>query len=409
MKQYLIWEGHMEDLMKKVNKIQNKCRKFGCDFHFAKIGEEFKEVPTLEEDPFTGKTICTTCKFIIVEAEGTAIINGWEFVASVEHTEAGNIFFKAMSDVEIPERYRTSNPVCEHCNSNRSRKNTFIIRNTKTGEFKQVGNSCLMDYTHGMSVSCATWFASLKNIFEEAEERPVSCSTWHKKYYNTKEVLQFTAETIRHFGYSKSENGADSTKSRMLDFFDLTHGNTRWWTKDDKDRIKNLMDSVGFNADSEEAVRMTEDAFSWIQCQEATNDYLHNLKVATSLEHTNCEMFGILVSLFPTFNKELELQAKRKQEAEQGQLSNHVGQVGDRITIEVDSVKCITSWESCFNGYSNTTTYVWKITDKEGNVFTWKTSTWLNEEVPPKTIKGTVKEHKVFREVKQTEITRCKL
>ena len=102
-------------------------------------------------------------------------------------------------------------------------------------------------------------------------------------------------------------------------------------------------------------------------------------------------------------------QAKRKQEAEQGQLSNHVGQVGDRITIEVDSVKCITSWKSCFNGYSNTTTYVWKITDKEGNVFTWKTSTWLNEEVPPKTIKGTVKEHKVFREVKQTEITRCKL
>lgn len=87
----------------------------------------------------------------------------------------------------------------------------------------------------------------------------------------------------------------------------------------------------------------------------------------------------------------------------------HFAQVGDRVDVQIASVKCITSWESCFNGYSTTSTYVWKITDVNGNIFTWKTSKWMDEENPPASMKGTVKEHKMFREVKQTELTRCKV
>jgi hypothetical protein len=401
MKRYSVFAGHMEDLMKKVTKIQNKCKKFGCDFHFAQVGEELKEVTDLE-----GNII--TCKFIIIEAEGTAIINNWEFIASVEHTEAGNIFSKAMTDVEIPERYRTTKSICEHCNSNRTRNFTFILRNTETGEFKQVGNTCLKDFTNGLSVATATWCASIKDIFEEYESAPVSCG-YHERYFSTEEVLRYTAETIRHFGFSKSENRGDSTKDRMDDFFRVDHGMTRWMDKDVIENIRQTMKQVGFNAESEEAKKMVKEALEWIQSQEATNDYMHNLKTVTALKDTTLSRFGLLVSLFPTFNRELELQAKKKQEAEQGKSSEHIGQVGDRLQIEVESVKCITSWESFFNGYTTTTTYVWKITDKQGNIFTWKTSTWLNEENPPKFIKGTVKEHKVFREIKQTELTRCSI
>lgn len=41
------------------------------------------------------------------------------------------------------------------------------------------------------------------------------------------------------------------------------------------------------------------------------------------------------------------------------------------------------------------------------NVFTWKTSTWVEDGV--QTIKGTVKAHNEFRGTKQTELTRCKV
>ena len=156
------------------------------------------------------------CNFIICEAEGTAKVNDWEFVSSVEHTAEGNIFSKALTSLEIPERYRTGDSYCEHCNTHRSRKNTFIIHNTVTDEFKQVGKSCLMDFTFGMAVESATFFASLKDVFAEAQEAPVGCG-WARQYFSTDEILSFTAETIRHFGYAKSDS-RDSTRDMMENF-----------------------------------------------------------------------------------------------------------------------------------------------------------------------------------------------
>ena len=407
-KTYAVWEGHMDALRKKVNTIQNKCRKYGCDFFYEEIGEEIREVVSNEKDPFTGKNIKVKCRFILIKVEGTAVINDWEFVSTVEHTEAGNIFSKALTDVQIPVRYRTTPCTCEHCNTNRIRKDTFIIRNTKTGDFKQVGKSCLKDYTGGMSASTATYFASLKNIFEEAEEAPVSSWTWFQRFYDTKEFLQCAAETIRKFGFTKSEHSGHSTKDKVERFFNFLHGNTRNWERSYLQETKDILNSVQFDPESPEAVQMTEEALAWIADQEALNDYMHNLKTVCSLKEVNCGKFGLLVSLFPTYNRDLELQDRRRREAEAGKMSQHVGQIGDRITVDVESVKCLTSWESIY-GYYPQTTYIWKITGKDGNIYTWKTTKWMDEEIPPKAIKGTVKEHKVYREVNQTELTRCKL
>lgn len=415
MERYAIWEGFMNDFEKKVAAIQKKCNKFGCDFHFEKVGEEIREVEDYtRRHPVTNKPMTVKCKFIICEVEGTAVINGWQFVASVEHTEKGNIFSKALTDVEIPERYRTSDTYCEHCNSRRMRKGTFIVMNTESGEFKQVGQNCLHDFTHGMSASCAAYMASLKTIFEEEEEKPIGLSLgYNQRYYNTEEVLRFAAETIRHFGFKKSKGGdgfdnSDSTKTRVNEFFNLAHGETRFWEQEDIDRVRGLMEKVGFDEDSKEAKKMVKDALEWLDGQDACNDYMHNLKVVTALQSTTHDRFGLLISLFPTWNKQLEREAKRKLEAEAGKNSEFVGNVGDRVSFEVESVKCITSWESCFNGYTTTTTYVWKITGKDGNIYTWKTATYMDEDRPPVAIKGTVKEHKTYRDVKQTELTRCK-
>ena len=411
MERYAIWEGFMEDLMKKVNTIKNKCRKYNCDFHFEQVGEEIREVVDYtEKNPATDEYVVRHCKFIDVEVEGTAIVNGWQFVASIEHTEKGNIYHKALTSVEIPERYRDCAPYCEHCNSRRNRKSSCIVMNTETGEFKQVGSSCLMDFTHGMSATFAAYLASLKTIFAEEAELPIGFGGmgWGQKYFDTNEVLRYTAETIRIFGYSKAENIGESTRDRMIDIFHVCHGDTRYMDEKEVSRIRALVKERNFNPDSEEAVKMTEDALDWLDKQEGLNDYMHNLKVVSSLDYTTYSRFGLLVSLFPTYNRELEAEAKRRAEAEQGKASEYVGKEGDRITVEVEAVKCLTSWESCFNGYTTTTTYIWKIVGKDGNIFTWKTSNWMDEDRPPVSVKGTVKGHKEFRGVKQTELTRCK-
>ena len=152
MKTYAILEGNMERLAKKITRIQNKCRKYGCDFHFAEVGEEYR---TMKDDLGQEYTV----RYVLVEAEGVAEINGWKFIASVEHTPKGNIIRQACG-IEVPERYYTGEPVCEHCHSNRIRKDTFIVMNEETGEFKQVGRSCLADYTHGMSAEGVAQYVS---------------------------------------------------------------------------------------------------------------------------------------------------------------------------------------------------------------------------------------------------------
>lgn len=62
----------------------------------------------------------------------------------------------------------------------------------------------------------------------------------------------------------------------------------------------------------------------------------------------------------------------------------------------------MTSWETDFG-----TTRIYKIVDKDGNIFTWKTGNTIDEDA--EIIVGTVKAHNEYKGVKQTEITRCKI
>lgn len=384
---YAIFEGNLERLRKKMTRIRNKCAKYGCDFRYEEVGEEYREVT---DD--NGNTV--NARFILVEAEGHSVINGWRFVASLDHTEKGNIISRA-TDIEVPERYYCGDPKCEHCGNKRVR-HTYIVRNDETGEFKQVGRNCLCDYTHGMS---AEGVAMYMNGIDEliSGEATVGCSI--TRYYGTKEYLRYVAETIRHFGYVKSGSWTRATADRAESYYGVDHG---WrFYGDLREEYKNEMAECGFNAESDEAVKTVEDAIAWLNEQPENNNYMHNLKTAVSLEMISAGHFGILASLFPTYDRELEREATRRKEAEKGALSNWVGEVGKRVAFDISETRLITSWETMYG-----TTYVWKILDKDGNVFTWKTSRGIPDSGK---MVGTVKEHKEFRGVKQTELTRCRI
>ena len=150
---YAIYEGNMERLQKKLLRISNKCRNYGCAFEYREVGEEYRDVK--DEDGNTCKA-----RFVLVEAEGVAKMNGWRYVASVEHTKAGNIIDRKDASIEVPERYYTGKPYCEHCKTKRARNASFIVMNDETGEFKQVGRNCLCDFTHGLSAEAVAHYLS---------------------------------------------------------------------------------------------------------------------------------------------------------------------------------------------------------------------------------------------------------
>lgn len=399
MTQYAIHEDNMDRLAKKLTRIENKCNKFGCSFSYKQVGEEFREL----QDQLGRKY---TARFVLVEAEGTAVMNGWKFVASIEHTEAGNII-KAIGNVEVPARYYEGKPVCEHCNSNRYRKDTFVVMNEESGEFKQVGRSCLNDFTNGLSAEAVSSYLS---YFDELLVGETPPDGGGERYYTTKKVLLSASETIRKFGYVKTQEAGRSTASRAFDYYVLL--NDEFMIGDRKRReLKQEMESVSFDENSEENKKTVENALAWLKDQDESNNYMHNLKTICSLEYVKYGNLGILCSLFPTHNREILYAAERAEKARKlaeeqaGEVSSKfVGEIGERIIVPLSSIKLITSWETEWG-----ITRLYKFMDDKGNVYTWKTGTLLDYEKEPKSIKGTVKEHTEYRGINQTELTRCKI
>ena len=190
-------------------------------------------------------------RFITVEVSGTAKVNDWEFVAELEHTENGNII-RGTGIYEIPERYYTGKPVCEHCKSNRFRKNTYIVRNSTTGEFKQVGKSCLMDFTNGLSAEAvASYIAFFEEVIRGEQVLPGGS---FERYVEITEFLQYVTETVNKFGYVKkadADYGNESTCSRAISYMMVCKGQTRWMPKQEIERRYAEMEKVAFDANSD--------------------------------------------------------------------------------------------------------------------------------------------------------------
>ncbi len=404
MKNYLVHESNMERLNKKMASLKKKCAQSNCSFTYNVVGEQFKTVETVGGDKYIAK-------YFEVEVDGKAQYNGWRFVATLDHHKEGNVIRAYDTELVIPEKYKTCGPACEHCNRIRSRKDTYIVYNEETGEFKQVGKSCLREFTNGLSAENIAFFVSIYSAAEASRE-------YHgpnfNRYIPVRTILQYAFECYKHWGYQKSTNsfydeeiptGYRSTCERVTDYFYINRVSGTF-----REKLRSEMDSVGFNADSEYAVNSTEAALEWIKNEkDASSEYIRNLHIICSDEYTDCRSLGILVSLTVAYNRHIDDVAayEKKQKAHEAEVkaSDYVGEVGQRVDINVTSATCVSSWET----YFETTTYLYKFTDTDDNVLVWFASSPIEDTSRVVSIKGTVKEHSEFNGIKQTVLTRCKV
>lgn len=112
--------------------------------------------------------------------------------------------------------------------------------------------------------------------------------------------------------------------------------------------------------------------------------------------------------------REAAEQAAREAEAArikaEKEISQHVGQIGDRVEIKGTYVRT-GSWEQpAYAGFGMTTMYAHTFKDADGNVFVWKTQRGICMEYGENVVvRGTVKAHTEYKEERQTELTRCKV
>ena len=378
---YMVFEGNMDRLNKKLAKIEKKCNQYGCDFHYQVVGSEYRET----EDGVV--------KFYEVEASGTAKINGWQLVAKIEHHDPVNMVMQ-VSDIKVPEKYWTTKGICEHCNTAKSRKNTFLVYNESTGEFKQVGKSCLQSFTNGLSAEMAVDYVSMFNELIKGEAVDGS----HAEFYRSAiDTLRYAVAAVKAFGYSKTKLDDGSLN------YDSTNCVVSYAIVDEKTYLRYR--ERGMDVDAEGVREEAEAILNWINDQPMDYGYISNLKVAVEGGYVNARHQAIVVSAVQAYHNAQERAAKAaKAEAERRQMVDEwIGQVGQRVDLEIAKCKIATSWYNEFG-----ITYVYKLVTTDNHVCTWKTSKGIDIDQVRK-IRATVKGHNEYKGCKETELTRCKV
>ena len=146
---YRIPEVNIERLRVRIGKINRRAAKLHMEpVALAEIGTA---VHTWTE------TVVDSCGFshkvqraidlILCTVAGTLPrVDGWGMAATVQHTPEGNILRTVPGfETLLPARFRSCDTACEHCNTDRIRKDTYVLQ-SDAGEWKQVGRNCLADF-----------------------------------------------------------------------------------------------------------------------------------------------------------------------------------------------------------------------------------------------------------------------
>jgi hypothetical protein len=394
--QYAIHEAFFPDVERKLNRIAKKCQKHGNDFIFEVVGEEFltKSVDGVEE----------VHKFILVEVEGTAKIDAWECIAVMEVTHEGNIIRRINTDVEVPEHFRTSDNICEHCNTKRDRNQLYIVHNVDTDEWKQVGGSCLKLYTDGLNME---YVVAFMDGITELEE--VAGTVAHGKcYYSVRDVIGRAYEIISKTGYFSAESTLPTKSLVSWLMFRSLERAVEGINKD----LECARFTVSFapkdfyKKETEVAV---DNIINHYMNLEDDSEFVHNVKTMISSEYVSSKNFGFLSFLPEGYNRAIQKEIERvaREELRKNEKSEHFGEVGNRYKdVDIQSVTLLTYWENQFGN-----TYIYKIVTADNFVLTWKTGNGLylydNEKFSKITF--TVKAHSEYRGQNQTEITRAKV
>lgn len=383
MAQYAIYEGNLEALNKKLEKIRKKCEKYSCEFHYEEVGEEFREVK--DENDFN-----FTARFVIIDVSGVAICEeGWSIVGVIDHMDKMNVIhlIDQINHPNVPEKFYHSDATCDHCNTKRRRKSTIIIYHPDHG-YKQVGKTCLKDYTGGLDAEIAAYMEQYIHDVEEYDGCVRGASI--EPCYPTEYVVELAAYDVECRGYHSYYSDDKPTKLEVFD---------------------NLISSVFQIPDSykDKCSDIARNALTYIRNLGITDDdnnYMHNLKAVASSEYVSTKNIGVLVSLIPTYFRYLrDLEYKKAAEAarKSEESSEYVGSIGEKVTVNVTSVIKVSEWDNQFGS-----TYLYKIFGSDGNIYMWYSSRWFGDNPEWLTLSGTIRDHQEYRGVKQTILTRCR-
>jgi len=371
---FIIFASNKSNVEAQLEKLNKRATKLGLDNVTCSWGKAY-----LEQDHL----------MIPVSVIGPLDVsfNGWKFIATLQHLPTGENIIRSISDeFEVPKQFRTAGSDCQHCNSKRYRKDTYLVRDTTTGVILQVGSTCIKDFLGGNSpdniLNRASFIAELVSYME-------GCSGGGsgERVYHIESFLAMTSACIRDHGWvSKKtayENDSMSTAAWVANNFDPPIGF--------KDGSTITEDDMALAASATEWVENISDE----ECE--SSDYLFNIRAIARSGMVGYRTFGFAASIIPAYNRNLEAKSVKN-------VSRHVGTIKKREVFDLTLNRHF-SYDSMYG-----TLHKYIFSDEDGNKLVWSTST-AHSMVEGKRyrVNGTVKDHTEYKGTPNTILARCKI
>jgi hypothetical protein len=398
--------GRLASLQQLIAKLNKKAVKWGLE-EIIFLPMEERDVPVTIRDfdgePYTVNVLCRT----VLIVNPIPKINGWTLAARYVDVDGDGIpkvtVIEKMNTPELRAILETiSMKVCEHCNVNRARKRGYVLFNEETGEYKQVGSTCIMDFLGSTRPEMfEKYFGAEAQLIPFAFDGELYEGNY-ANYNFTYPVVDIIAEAIavcEISGCYVSRERAEENELRMEQDQAFNAQHLRSTTELVSDVFLNPRNVKRANGDHR---AKAQEILEWCKTFVTTDAYDVNnqwmwkmMNIITRKENTS--EIGIVASVIALYNRMTEV----KQETN----SQFVGEIKERrdfvLTLDRKLEK---------NGQFGTT-YMFFCKDEDGNDVNVTSSNWIDwTPGETKTLKGTIKSHNDHPKFgKSTWINRVKI
>jgi hypothetical protein len=368
---YSIPEAHLHELEAKLQKLVKKSAKLsmgGVSYSVDRDNPEDRVISQrraiahrLGEEPQVEQTFR---RYFTVTITGTIPrLAGWDFLATLDHMEVdgekANILRVVPGfDGVIPTAFRTATPEnCDHCHKAiRTRKNTFIVRNAETGEFKQVGRNCTQDFLGGLDPHEVGKMLELVRLANDAAgsdfEGGLGGGSDKDMGFGFETFLATVNAVIRLEGWlsrgkARIEDRLEmATANRAL--YALTPPRGGGQARADWEKfVEELAVGPEDLEVAEAAIDMVRDT---IDFQTEDNDYRRNLRIAFGQDVVYNKLAGIVASGVSFYLREVQ-KLKEAEGLRQATSTEFIGTVGEKVSLENVQLVFIRRLEGQFGGY----------------------------------------------------------
>lgn len=405
----LINKNRIPYLKNRIEKLNKKARKLGCREMVLTIGNEETVTYVLHDGRVVSEEPENTVAIMMVNVcvEATLeyeipIIDGWELICTfdimptadplMKHADKHVVFTSKVPDKTLPVKFQNKTEIhCEHCGINRFRNHSMLLRNTETGEYKEVGSTCVKDFfghdPKGVLFMSRFSFVSIVDEFDEH----IKNNPGYRMYtaYPLKSFLSMTAACIRNHGWVSKGLAWDKSIMSTAEMVDIEFNHI----------FKSNEVKLEPNDDDE---KLAEDTISYFEnLDPQDNDYLNNCVKIIKLGYVPDRMTGVACSMIITYKRTLA----EKAEAKNTKPSEYIGNVGERINLRAECV--FNTQVSSMYGISDLYIFVTPAGDKIKTFYSgYKWSCEVGETYH---LTGTIKKHEEYRGEKSTLLTRVNI